>query len=101
MSNEVSTCANCQKYRAEIKKLRSLKKVNESFFTPPVVVKDIGEDSARIIITILRRNDDASNGEAARDKNEINEEKRPTIKYLAIFEELENKNSKTKNCFDA
>ena len=47
LSNETSTCANRQKYRAEIRKLRSLKKVNESFFTPPVIVQDIGEDSVR------------------------------------------------------
>ena len=54
LSNEASTCVNCQKYRAEIKKLRSLKKVNESFFTPPVVVQDIGEDSVRfLIITVF------------------------------------------------
>ncbi|CBY36734.1 unnamed protein product [Oikopleura dioica] len=42
LSNEASNCANCQKYKAEIKKLRSLKKVNESFFTPSVIVNDIG-----------------------------------------------------------
>ena len=47
LSNEAPFCANCQKYKAEIKKLRSLKKVNESFFTPPVIVNDIGEHTIR------------------------------------------------------